>query len=1149
MEEFSVKIDDKNDKDDDVQDDDDDDFDSDKPFNGKPTMMEVSPNEKYLVAYNKEDNSILGWSIENHDEGPLKLDINFKLRDIGEGTLYQMCVSDDKKLVYTYGIHKTKLAIHDMMDRDRKITVDCDFTDRCDYCTFNLKGELILYCDPYIYIYPTKTKRNKWKYKRMYEIPLYFMPISISPKDKLYLYSNNSIYEWDLNTEKGVKIFGNDKEINPNLEDELIYSKDNIQISRNENLVCIKIDSKIIVYMIDLEIQVASLDINYDIQLRTFVKHPVLCPLLFPLLLSLFKNKLKGEFWDECKGKSLGHLKQSDQLSKEFFQNYIQVTDDYVFGFPDENLWKIDLKEVISNILNVCSSFKNSDESNNNNSDEIIENWYFDKKETYKSCDRLNLLLFNPYAYPDVIKALFHETISNFEYKNKLEVFGNLKKWKVIINNMGEIELQVFKKLNDINEWKLICKMVEPESIEGQSLVGIKLFDNSNIIILTIWGVFIYHFNENNKFISLIYHYEIYLYDEEGFLRDYKKAFPDPAILPLPNSKSFRSDIWVSSIKNNKELMLKYGVELLKFAIRKRKPELIDEVYEKCITYFKEERNNRMFLSIITSIMPSLNEYYPEYIERYSLDTLMITYSSIYNTKDDELHLDSFQYEMFNLSKSIWWAKYNAFMNQLYKDHKKILWILNVIQILIILPIFPIYFATLYMLMEFDFIIVYDKKVDKYRDIFSSLYFSVYNFFSNYKNSSMIYFTNPYIKFITYPKDYNWFLELIKPQPSPFVETTMNRDIYKTWDGEAIINFKWNTYGKYYYAFIWILFMAFLGCFTIAATTPQQYIDDNIQKQLLVASVILGFIHLIFEIRQIIYDANKWIRDFWNMFDVIAYVLPIYTSIIWLQTNEMNTIPLLSFSCLFLDIKFLLFFRAIEYFGVYFAIIISVAQQIISFLVVLFIIIISFAHAFYILLIPRTPFSFDERTNNNDPNNPWNLASSFNLISEDGSVNPNPYIIQPPNGNTNMFVDFRTSLFAMYKFLTGDSSALSNWTYVDNPALAILIVLFSLLIVVYLMNLLIGLLNNAIEKDNNRVSYLIQKAEILAEIELFYLFPYQRRWETWFPEVIHYSADVDKVREKIKEMIKNNEWDINDESKKNLMKQLNIQHFTNKNTL
>ncbi|GBC45476.2 hypothetical protein GLOIN_2v1727831 [Rhizophagus irregularis DAOM 181602=DAOM 197198] len=95
-----------------------------------------------------------------------------------------------------------------------------------------------------------------------------------------------------------------------------------------------------------------------------------------------------------------------------------------------------------------------------------------------------------------------------------------------------------------------------------------------------------------------------------------------------------------------------------------------------------------------------------------------------------------------------------------------------------------------------------------------------------------------------------------------------------------------------------------------------------------------------------------------------------------------------------------------------------------------------------------------------------------------------------------MFMNIKTSLFAIYLFLIGDS------------------------IVVYLMNLLIGLLNDAIEEDNNRVSYLMQKAEILAEIELFYLLPHQRRWQTWFPEVIHYYADFDKTRGEVQRLIK-----------------------------
>ncbi|CAB5186039.1 unnamed protein product [Rhizophagus irregularis] len=65
----------------------------------------------------------------------------------------------------------------------------------------------------------------------------------------------------------------------------------------------------------------------------------------------------------------------------------------------------------------------------------------------------------------------------------------------------------------------------------------------------------------------------------------------------------------------------------------------------------------------------------------------------------------------------------------------------------------------------------------------------------------------------------------------------------------------------------------------------------------------------------------------------------------------------------------------------------------------------------------------------------------------------------------------------------------------------------------------------AIEEDNNRVSYLMQKAEILAEIELFYLLPHQRRWKTWFPEVIHYYADADKTRIEIERLIEKGSTD------------------------
>ncbi|POG63086.1 hypothetical protein GLOIN_2v1846113 [Rhizophagus irregularis DAOM 181602=DAOM 197198] len=194
------------------------------------------------------------------------------------------------------------------------------------------------------------------------------------------------------------------------------------------------------------------------------------------------------------------------------------------------------------------------------------------------------------------------------------------------------------------------------------------------------------------------------------------------------------------------------------------------------------------------------------------------------------------------------------------------------------------------------------------------------------------------------------------------------------------------------------------------------------------------------------------------------------------------------------------------------------------------------------LIYTNTDFSFEKRTNNNDPNNPWNLASTYSKVLDDGTIDSNPYIIQPPNENTNMFIDYRTAIFAVYLFLTGDSSSLTNWTYMNNPSLVILIVLFSFLIVVYLMNLFIGLLNLEIDKSNDRVFLLIQKAKILAEIELFYLLPNQRRLEKWFPEVIYYCADVDITRAEVKKLITDGRWSNEfPDMKKDLFKKINIQ--------
>ena len=85
-------------------------------------------------------------------------------------------------------------------------------------CTFNLKNDFIL-CgnvydkngmkninknnDHYIWTYSTQTEI--WMCKGIYKIPRDFELISISKYDKLYLLSNNYLYEWNILTENTIR--------------------------------------------------------------------------------------------------------------------------------------------------------------------------------------------------------------------------------------------------------------------------------------------------------------------------------------------------------------------------------------------------------------------------------------------------------------------------------------------------------------------------------------------------------------------------------------------------------------------------------------------------------------------------------------------------------------------------------------------------------------------------------------------------------------------------------------------------------------------------------------------------------------------------------------------------------------------------------
>jgi hypothetical protein len=633
----------------------------------------------------------------------------------------------------------------------------------------------------------------------------------------------------------------------------------------------------------------------------------------------LLSNEIWNSTMESCWKECLNNLKKHYQLQKDDQSTTIppfifDITTKYTFGILNGYVWKVKLEERISKTNLPC---ENNDKLDNEIIAKGLDSEYSSSDDEAKvRCDvknndmykYLNIYLFNPYM--DTISAIFQEFSDIKELRTKQVLIQNSIKW-VIKSTGGGLKLLIFKKIiiNKRNRWKLICMRIDKFNVQEyydldefykRFLHGNKLLSDNDILILTKIGLFIYHFNENNKFISLNYFYymNLNIYNKYELMKNlqyhYKKSF-SKSTLPLPNYNSFKlSNEWILYVKDNKESLLKYGVELLSFAIKEHRLELMDDIYRKCIIHFKEDlRNNKIFLSVITSTIPLLNEYYPEYILRYSFGTTMVIDSSSYIIKyqNNNLHLCSFHYpQIINLTQSILWTKYIILYHKLYINHYTSFIILNVIQCLLtllILPISPIFFATFYILSKYNFINdfnirlykskifdetllndnIFDTTFNEY-DIPTSFYFYIYDKFSKYMSKSTtltITFMIPYIKFVNYPENYSWFLEFIRPQSSLFVKI-ISENIYKTWDGEALINFKWNTFGKYYYTMIWISFMALLGCFTVTATIPQQYIDKDVQKQLLIVSIILGFIHLSFEVRQIIYNPIKWICDFWNIF-------------------------------------------------------------------------------------------------------------------------------------------------------------------------------------------------------------------------------------------------------------------------------------------
>ena len=133
--------------------------------------------------------------------------------------------------------------------------------------------------------------------------------------------------------------------------------------------------------------------------------------------------------------------------------------------------------------------------------------------------------------------------------------------------------------------------------------------------------------------------------------------------------------------------------------------------------------------------------------------------------------------------------------------------------------------------------------------------------YGNSEATQIISFIVPFPQICKYQvKDYNpWNEMLCKPKSILFCNIDSN-NFYKWWNFAAIIDFKWKTFGRFYYFLIWFFYTIFFICFTLAITLDLQ------RKILFIISIILCLIHVIFEIRQFLWRPKAYLEDFVNLF-------------------------------------------------------------------------------------------------------------------------------------------------------------------------------------------------------------------------------------------------------------------------------------------
>ncbi|CAI2168242.1 4418_t:CDS:2 [Funneliformis geosporum] len=342
-----------------------------------------------------------------------------------------------------------------------------------------------------------------------------------------------------------------------------------------------------------------------------------------------------------------------------------------------------------------------------------------------------------------------------------------------------------------------------------------------------------------------------------------------------------------------------------------------------------------------------------------------------------------------------------------------------------------------------------------------------------------------------------WYIYFAPAQRSPFADVALNgpAEMFSEVAMEAIIKFKWEKFAKrlYLWQFSFYIIFGITFCLTVSIESTQ---DGRSNSKFIVATII-SMMFLLQEIRQMTCGMKNYWTSFFNYVDLASYCLPLATSLTVLMKVE-PPIWLIGFAVLCVWLNGLLKSRAFEATGKFIAIVIVVGKRIKTLLMTLFIIVLGFSNAMYILLREKDPAGLVPKFSGTVTDNLGNSA----LIEMN----------QIPDKNTNMWQRFDYSILATYFFLGIGWDSVSGFD--PDWSLYIMMILFSLVTVIMLLNILIGLITEVFSGSLQvgRQAWLRQRAELVAELEILMLSPSHRQYPDWFPHLIYYEAHVDSIK-------------------------------------